>query len=111
MQADAPSDEQPTSSDLPPALRTLTTQVGANADGSIASLTIGENRFETLDDLRKYLIGVVQDKDLPFDQAVIEADPVLRYEELMRVVDVFAGDEVNLTKLSFAQLGSSGVGL
>jgi biopolymer transport protein ExbD len=94
--------------EVPAALRTLTTVIHANADGSISRIILGENDFTNLEDLKAKLVAIKADKTLPFDQAIVEADPDLSYAELMRVIDVFAGPEVQLTKLSFQQLGASG---
>jgi len=96
--------DQNDSSDTPAMLRTLTVQLRSNLDGTLAQMSIGENDFPTLDLLKSRLKEIVADKTLPFDQAVIQSDPGLKYEDLMRVIDVFAGPEVGITKLSFSEL-------
>jgi biopolymer transport protein ExbD len=98
-------------SDMPALLRTLNVQVKANLDGTLSEMAIGENTFTTLEELKARLKEIVADKTLPFDQAVIQADPGLRYDDLMRVIDVFAGPEVGITKLSFNELGAGGMAL
>lgn len=109
MAAEAPAAEQQAqSADLPAALRTLTTTIHARPDGSIARIVIGESEFQTLDQLRDRLKEIMADRDLLFDQAVIQADPDLSWAELIKVVDVFAGPGVNLTKLSFTELNPAG---
>ena len=92
------------SSETPAFLRTLTVQLKSNLDGSLAEMSIGENDFQSLEQLKTRLKEIVADKTLPFDQAVIQSDPGLRYEDLMRVIDVFAGPEVGITKLSFNEM-------
>lgn len=106
LDAEAPAADQAQAADLPAALRTLTTSVFAGADGEVARVTVGENEYATLEQLKARLVEIVADKSLPFDQAVIQADPRLSWAALMKVVDIFAGKDVNLTKLSFAQLES-----
>ena len=96
--------EQNDNSDTPAMLRTLTVQLRSNLDGSLAQMSIGESDFPTLEQLQTRLKEIVADKTLPFDQAVIQSDPGLKYEDLMRVIDVFAGPEVGITKLSFSEL-------
>lgn len=96
--------------DVPAALRTLRTIVHANADGTIARIVLGENEFTKLEDLKAKLKDIVADKSLPFDQALVEADSDLSYAELIRVIDVFAGPEINLTKLSFTEMSPGGEG-
>jgi biopolymer transport protein ExbD len=94
--------------DIPAALRTLTTLVYANNEGKIGRMMIGENEYPSLEQLEARLKEIVADKTLPFDQAVIQSDPALRYEELMKIINVFAGPEVNLTKLDFKELNPAG---
>jgi biopolymer transport protein ExbD len=105
MNAPAPVDAPPADSpDVTPLLRTLTTNVYAAPDGTLDHVTVGEIEFTTLDQLRDHLRRIKADPSLPFDQAVIQADPSLSYSELMRVIDVFAGPGVEITRLSFAEL-------
>ncbi len=94
--------------DVPAALRTLNTNVYANAEGRIGRMTIGENEYQTLDQLEARLKEIVSDKTLLFDQAVIQYDANLRYEDVMKVINVFAGPGVNITKLDFKELNPSG---
>lgn len=94
--------------DIPAALRTLNTMVYANGEGKIGRMTIGENEYQTLEQLETRLKEIVSDKSLPFDQAVIQSDQSLRYEELMKIINVFAGPSVNITKLDFKELNPTG---
>lgn len=104
MNADAPSDDQPVNPDIPASLRTLRTSLMANPDGSLDRILLGENQLSGLDDLRARLEEITADKTLPFDQAIIQSDPNLAYSELMRVIDVFAGPTVKITRISFQEL-------
>ncbi len=96
------------SSEIPAALRTLTTSLIADVSGKIERITIGENEVQGIDQLRARLKTILSDKTLPFDQALIQADPNLQYAELMAVIDVFSGE--GLQKISFAELNSNGLG-
>ncbi len=103
MDATAPPDESPKNSEVPASLRTMTTQLRANPDGSLGTVMLEENELHGIADLRAKLKEILDpSKDLPFEQALIQADPRLKYEELMKVVDVFSS--LKLTKISFAEL-------
>lgn len=112
MNAEAPTTETQSAADVPAALRTLSTSLYANPDGTIQRISIGELEFTTVEQLRDRLRQIVADKTLPFDQAVIFVAPDLNYAELVRVIDAFAGPNVAITKLSFAPLDEArGMGL
>jgi len=104
MEATAPPDTTAnTNPDVPPALRTMTTQLFANPDGSLGKVQIEENELQGMDELRAKLKEFLGGPEGPlFEQALIQADPQLKYEELMRVIDVFSG--LKITKISFAEL-------
>jgi biopolymer transport protein ExbD len=105
MNAPAPAETPPAdSADIPPLLRTLTTSVYAHPDGTLDHVSVGEIDLSDLDQLRTHLKTIKADPTLPFDQAVIQADPTLSYSELMRVIDIFTGPGVAITRLSFAEL-------
>lgn len=93
------------SSEVPQALRTLTTTLHASPSGQLASIELGEERMGDLDALRDRLAEILGDPNLPFDQALIQVDPDLRYEELMKVIDIFTS--LKLTKISFSELGAT----
>ena len=40
--------------------------------------------------------------DAPFEQALIQADPNLKYQELLKIVDIFT--RLKITKISFQEL-------
>lgn len=104
MDATAPPDESAKqNSDIPASLRTMTTQLRANPDGSLGQVMIEESEVQGVDGLKAKLTEILDPaKDLPFEQAVIKADPRLKYEELVRVIDIFSA--LKLTKVSFAEL-------
>jgi biopolymer transport protein ExbD len=108
MDASAPATGEQAATDVPAALKTLTTNILSSSDGTIGRIVLGESEFENLGQLKARLKQIVSDKTLLFDQAVIRVDPMLSYAELMKVIDVFAGPEVNITKLSFAELTDTG---
>jgi biopolymer transport protein ExbD len=100
----APADPStPADPSVPAALRTMTTSLFATPDGRIGRVTVGDVEVNGMDQLRAKLEEILSDKSLPFDQALIQADPDVKYEELMKVVDVFS--KLNITKISFAELG------
>jgi biopolymer transport protein ExbD len=109
INAQAPESGDASASGLPAALRTLTTNLHASPDGTLARIGLGESEFDSIDGLRARLKEIVADKTLPFDQALIQVDPNLRYEELMRVIEAFSGPGVGITKLSFGVLGDQGM--
>jgi biopolymer transport protein ExbD len=100
---EAPSeDQQATSTELPAALKTLTTNLYADSGGQLSRVTIGEIEVQGMPQLRQRLKEILSDKTLPFDQALIQFDPDLHYGELMQVIDIFNGE--GITKISFAEL-------
>lgn len=111
MSAEAPSEAEPTTADVPTALRTLTTSLYARPDGTIDRIVLGEVELADLEELRGRLKEITKDKTLPFDQALIQAAPDLSYTELIKVIDVFAGPEINITKISFGELSEGGPSL
>lgn len=107
---EAPSDqEQASSTELPAALKTLTTNLFSDSRGQLDRVTIGETEVQGMDELRARLQAIRADKTLPFDQALIQADPVLHYGEIMQVIDIF--NSLGINKISFAQLDPNSVGL
>jgi biopolymer transport protein ExbD len=109
LDAAAPPAEVPPSGpvELPSALRTLTTSLRATPGGGLESIQIGENDpMNSLESLRAQARAIFGAQDQPFEQVLIEVDPRLRYNELMRVIDVFAA--LDITKISFAELTEGG---
>jgi biopolymer transport protein ExbD len=107
--AATPETEVPPSGpvELPAALRTLTTSLRATPGGGLESIRIGENEpMNSPEALRAQAKAIFGAQDQPFEQVLIEVDPRLRYNELMRVIDIFAS--LDITKISFAELNEGG---
>lgn len=103
MDAQAPPDSKAKNDDVPAPLRTMTTQLRANPDGTLGQVTLEEIEVQGMDQLRAKLREILDPaKELPFEQALIQADPNLKYEELMKVIDVFSS--LKITKISFGEL-------
>ena len=106
-----PSKDVPKNDSAPASLTTLTTVLRANPDGTLGRVTIEENEIVGMDQLKAKLKEFLDPtKDLPFEQALIQADPQLKYEEVMKVIDVFSSLKIN--KISFSEIDpSSGAAL
>ena len=93
--------------DISPTCSTLTITV-LSQNGRIDSLGVGPEEAKDLGDLAGKLDAVFKNPNNPFEQVIVQADPKLRYGELMRVVDVCARQTVSpgkrLDKLSFVEL-------
>jgi biopolymer transport protein ExbD len=87
---------------IPASLRTLPTILHADPGGTLGRVLLGENEIQGMDALKRELEVILKDPSLPFDQALIKFDPELKYEELMKVINVF--HSLKVTKVSFAQL-------
>ncbi len=109
MDAAAPPDTNTQNNDVPASLRTMTTQLYANPDGSLGKVMIEENELQGMEQLKAKLKEFLDPaKGDLFEQALIQADPQLKYEELMKVIDIFSSLKIN--KISFAEL-EAGVSL
>jgi biopolymer transport protein ExbD len=108
LDAPAADTSAPADPNVPAALRTMKTTLHAAPSGALGRVTVGEVEVQGMDQLRAKLKEILADKSLPFDQALIQADPQLRYEDLMRVVDIYSN--LNITKISFAQMEDGGGG-
>jgi len=91
----------------PQGLTTLVISVFANPQGKIAAMGVGETAIGTLPALEAKLQQVFSDKGTPFDQIIVQVGGKVRYDELMKVVEVctrqkLAGGE-KLSKLSFVE--------
>lgn len=100
LDATPPPDAAP-SSELPVSLRTVTTILRADETGGLGRITLGEVDVRDLEELDSKAKDVLEDPDLPFDQALIQVDPRLRYEGLLQVVDVLSK---YTTKIAFGLL-------
>lgn len=99
-----PPPDAAASNDLPASLRTVTTTLRADDAGALGRITLGEQDVADLDDFKEKAAAVLDNPELPFDQALIVIDPRLRYEGLMRVVDILSRFT---TKIAF-QLSEEG---
>ena len=90
------------------AINTLVISAFATPSGRIQTLAIGEGNVAGVSALDGRLKAVLSDANSPFDQVIIQVGSKLRYEELMRVVDVCTKQTLptgeKLTKLSFVEL-------
>ncbi len=103
---DAPANlNKPRDEQLPPALKTVTTTLRANAEGGLASVVMGDNDVP-LTEIAAELTKLYKNPDLPFDQALIQVDPKLKYSELVKIIDSFS--KADVTKVSFAELEGGG---
>ncbi len=105
-EAEAPSESDQPNPDVPAELRTLTTSLYADPGGELGVVSVGDVQLQGIAQLEAKLKQILSDESLPFDQALIQADPELKYSELIRVVDVFMG--LDMTKISFAELTDTG---
>jgi biopolymer transport protein ExbD len=89
-------------------LNTLVISAFADGAGRLASMAVGEVKVDDLAGLDRTLRGILADPDVVFDQVIIQVGASLRYEELMRVMDVCARQRLRggkqLSKLSFVEL-------
>jgi biopolymer transport protein ExbD len=89
-------------------LTTLIISALANTDGSLQQLAIGETGLGGISAFEQQLTTILGDPGSGFDQVIIQVDSRLRYEELMRVIDVCTRQRLPsgelLSKLSFVEL-------
>lgn len=97
----APAEAQPSASDAPAPISSLTTTLYADAGGDIGRITLEEIELTTVDELRTRL-GDILGQDLGFEQALIQVDPNLKYEHLIEVISAYQA--LKLTKISFSTL-------
>jgi biopolymer transport protein ExbD len=87
---------------------TLTISVFADKTGDIGSLGVGESGVANLTALESRLEQIFADKDNSFEQVIIQVGSTLRYEALMKVVDICTHLKLSngqkLSKLSFVEL-------
>ena len=98
--------------------KTLEISVFADPQGEVSRVQVGLNVAFTgpavasnLHKLEKRLQEAFGFANSPFEQAVIRVSPQLRYEELMKVIDVCTrqktADGQNLHKISFVEMSGS----
>jgi biopolymer transport protein ExbD len=94
--------------ELPKGVKTLTITIFPNERGDLAALGIGEAPVSSLAALESKLKTIFSDPSNPFDQVILQVGKSLRYDELMRVVEVCTRqtlpDGHPLSKLSLVEL-------
>jgi biopolymer transport protein ExbD len=108
LRATATSEPAKTNEAFPSALRTLPTILRAGPGGELGRIILSEQEILGINALKRELKAILDDPNLPFDQALLRVDPNLKYSELMQVIDVFSALKVN--KISFAELGPNDPG-
>ena len=87
---------------------TLTISVFADKSGDIGALGVGESGVANLTALDTRLQQIFADKDNSFEQVIIQVGSNLRYEALMKVVDICTHLKLpngqKLSKLSFVEV-------
>ncbi|MSR56376.1 MAG: hypothetical protein EXS05_01725 [Planctomycetaceae bacterium] len=97
----------------------LVLTIRANGDGDVTSVGLGPGRAfvgpanaYNLHELDRLLRGLFGIQHTPYDQVLIRVAPDLRYEELMKIIDVCARqklpDGTRLQKISFSELPEPG---
>lgn len=101
-------DTRPPPDDAGPLSELLVVKVFPTPDGQIGSMAIGDSNVPELGQLDGQLRAILSDPGSPFGQVTIEAGSKLRYQELMRVIDVCTrqkmADGSKLARLSFVEL-------
>src|SRR5687767_3731629 len=90
-------------------LNTLLISAIAHPDGTLRQMAVGEAPIAGLTALDRKLAAIFSEPSGAFDQVIIQVDSKLRYEELMRIIDVCTKQKLPsgepLTKLSFVESG------
>ena len=91
---------------------TVVVTVLSNAEGGISDLRIGEGEPTTsLQHLETQLQGIFADPSTPFDRVLLQVGSGLRYESLMRLLDVCSRIKLplgeRLGKLSFVEVSEN----
>ncbi len=98
------------SKEPPKSATSLVIGVFSNKDGSVAQLAVDETSVGNLLALDNRLQTVFANTE--YDQVIVHVGPDLRYEELMRVIEVCTRqrlrDGSRLSKLSFVEMPSGG---
>ncbi len=102
LKAEAAAEPAAPNDSIPASLRTLPTVLRAGEAGGLGRVSLGDNEVQGMAALKKELKAILEDPNLPFDQALIKVDPTLKYSELIKVIDVF--QSLKLTKISFKEL-------
>ena len=102
--------------DIAKGLETLTVNVNAQSgnSGNLGQMSVGDTVVNTVIQLKDELKKIFS-QPVSFEQVIVQVDPRLRYEELMKVIGACAELEIpdpadptkkkKLTKLSFVEMG------
>jgi len=105
----APAGSETSSTDVVFGVETLIISALAAPDGRLAGIGLGEEGLPGPAALNARLQTIFSDPAIPFEQVIVQVSPNLRYDELMKVVDVCTRQVLpgggKLSKLSFASLG------
>jgi len=98
-------------------VETLIISLYSRPDGGIKSIAVGEGQVgedspDKLRALEARLRVILDDKDVPFKQVILQVGSRIRYDELMKALDVCTRQKLPsgepLTKLSFVELPEGG---
>ncbi len=96
---DGPAPPATKESGLPAGVRTIPITLLADDRRQIGPVLVGEIQLQGFEALKAEITSILNDPDLPFDQALISVDPGLKYSELRRVVNLLVS--LNVKKISF----------
>ena len=89
-------------------LNSLIISAYSTPSGQLASMALGEGRIDNVTMLEGRLRAILGEPGSPFEQVIIQVSSSLRYEELMKIIDVCTRQILpsgeKLTKLSFVEL-------
>ena len=95
------------SKDAPKGLNTLVVSLFADPNGNLAGLSVGETPIQTLPGLDTKLQSIFSDKDNPFDQVIVQVGEEVKYDDLMKVIEICAKQKLpngdTLHSLSFVE--------
>ena len=95
------------SKELPTGLNTLVVSLFADPSGTLSGLSVGETPIPTLPSLDAKLKKIFADKDNPFDQVIVQVQEDVKYEDLMKVIEICASQKLPngklLDRLSFVE--------
>jgi len=90
-----------------PLLHTLVISVAPDKAGNVGTLAVGDD-VVSVAQLDGRLRAIFGNRELEFDQVIVQAGPRLRYEALMKIIDTCSRQTLasgaNLKKLSFLEL-------
>lgn len=110
VNANAPAGDDAKNLDPVAGISSLVITVLPDANGQIGSLAIGDGGVGNVAVLDDRLRTILADPGNPFEQVLLQIGPNLRYEELLKVIDVCTRQKMAngsaLSKLSFVELAT-----